>query len=62
MKITEKQKNIILNNLSLVDIDDIKELVIKGIDNISREKASEIVGDILETIEELKEIPFDDIY
>ena len=63
MKITDKQKKIILDNLDTLENWQLEEIIEKiGIDNLDREYASELIKDILDTLEEVKGVSYQDIY
>ena len=63
MKITDKQKKVILDNLDTLENWQLEEIIEKiGIDNLDREYASELIKDILETLEEVKGVSYQDIY
>ena len=63
MKITDKQKKVILDNLDTLENWQLEEIIEKiGIDNLDREYASELIKDILNTLEELKGVSYQDIY
>ena len=63
MKITDKQKKVILDNLDTLENWQLEEIIEKiGIDNLDREYASELIKDILDTLEELKGVSYQDIY
>ena len=62
MKITDKQKNFILNNLNALDCWQLEEIIEKiGIDNLDRKYASELIKDIIEALEEIKGMSYEDI-
>ena len=62
MKITEKQKKFILNNIEILEKWQLEEIIEKiGVDNLDREYASELIKDIIEVIEEIKGISYEDI-
>ena len=62
MKITEKQKKFILNNIEILEKWQLEEIIEKiGIDDLDREYASELIKDIIEVIEEIKGISYEDI-
>lgn len=63
MKITDKQKKVILDNLDTLENWQLEEIIEKiGIDKLDREYASELIKDILDTLEELKGVSYQDIY
>lgn len=63
MKITDKQKKVILDNLDTLENWQLEEIIEKiGIDNLDREYASELIKDILDTLEEVKGVSYQDIY
>ena len=63
MKITDKQKKVILDNLDALENWQLEEIIEKiGIDKLDREYASELIKDILDTLEELKGVSYQDIY
>ena len=63
MKVTDKQKKVILDNLDTLENWQLEEIIEKiGIDNLDREYASELIKDILDTLEELKGISYQDIH
>lgn len=51
--LTEKQKNFILYNLDVLDDITMQEIIEKLIDNMSKEYASEIVGQIIEYLNDI---------
>lgn len=62
MKVTDKQKKIILDNLEVLEKWQLEEIIEKlGIDNLDRKYASELVKDIFETLEEIKGVSYEDI-
>ena len=62
MKITEKQKKFILDNLEVLEQWQLEEIIGKiGIDSLDKEYASELIKDIIETLEEIKGISYEDI-
>ena len=62
MKITEKQKKFILNNIEILGKWQLEEIIEKiGIDDLDREYASELIKDIIEVIEEIKGLSYEDI-
>ena len=62
MKVTEKQKKVILNNLDVLSNWQLEEIIEKiGIDDLEREYASELIKDIIETLEEIKGVSYEDI-
>lgn len=62
MKITDKQKKFILNNLNILENWQLEEIIEKiGIDSLDREYASELIKDIIETLEEIKGMSYEDI-
>ena len=63
MKITDKQKKVILDNLDTLENWQLEEIIEKiGIDNLDKEYASELIKDILDTLEEVKGVSYQDIY
>lgn len=63
MKITDKQKKVILDNLDILENWQLEEIIEKiGIDNLDKEYASELIKDILDTLEEVKGVSYQDIY
>ena len=71
MKITEKQKKFILNNIEILEKWQLEEIIEKiGIDDLDREYASELIKDIIEkglplerfSPEERFEIDYDNIH
>lgn len=62
MKITEKQKKVILNNLDVLENWQLEEIIEKiGIDSLDKEYASELIKDIIEALNEIKGISYEDI-
>lgn len=62
MKITDKQKNFILNNLSALEKWQLEEIIEKiGIDNLDKEYASDLIKDIIEVLNEIKGMSYEDI-
>ena len=63
MKITDKQKSFILNNLSALEKWQLEEIIEKiGIDNLDKEYASDLIKDIIEVLNEIKGMSYEDIY
>ena len=63
MKITDKQKEIILNNLEALEKWQLEEIIEQiGIDNLDKEYASELISDIFETLNEIKGMSYEDIF
>ena len=63
MKITDKQKKVILNNLDVLENWQLEEIIEKiGIDNLDRKYASELIKDILEVLKEIQGMSYEDIY
>ena len=63
MKITEKQKKFILDNLEVLEQWQLEEIIEKiGIDSLDKEYASELIKDIIEVLNELKGISYEDIF
>ena len=63
MKITDKQKKVILNNLEALEKWQLEEIIGKiGIDNLDRKYASELIKDILEVLKEIQGMSYEDIY
>lgn len=61
--ITEKQKNFILKNLDVLENWQLEEIIEKiGIDKLDKEYASDLIKDIIETLEEIKGMSYEDIY
>ena len=62
MKIKEKKKKFILNNIEILGKWQLEEIIEKiGIDDLDREYASELIKDIIEVIEEIKGLSYEDI-
>ena len=62
MKITEKQKKFILDSLEVLEKWQLEEKNKKiGIDNLDKEYASELIKGIIETLEEIKGMSYEDI-
>jgi len=62
MKITEKQKNFILNNIETLEDWELVEIIKKiGIDNLDREYASELIKGIIEVLNEIAGLSYEDI-
>ena len=63
MKITDKQKKVILNNLEALEKWQLEEIIGKiGIDNLDRKYANELIKDILEVLKEIQGMSYEDIY
>ena len=63
MKITEKQKKFILDNLDTLENWQLEEIIEKvGIDSLDKEYASELIKDITEVLNELKGISYEDTF
>lgn len=63
MKITNKQKRFILDNLEVLEQWQLEEIIKKtGIDNLDKEYASELIKDIIEVLNELKGTSYEDIF
>lgn len=63
MKITEKQKKFILDNLDTLEDWQLEEIIEKiGIDSLDKEYASELIKDIIEVLNELKGTSYEDIF
>lgn len=63
MKITEKQKKFILNNLDILENWQLEEIIEKiGIDSLDKEYASELIKGIIEVLNELKGMSYEDIF
>ena len=61
--ITEKQKNFILKNLDALENWQLEEIIEKiGIDKLDKEYASDLIKNIIETLEEIKGMSYEDIY
>lgn len=62
MKITDKQKKVILNNLDVLENWQLEEIIEKiGIDDLDREYASELIKGIFEVLEEIQGMSWEDI-
>ena len=62
MEITEKQKKFILENLDILENWQLEEIIEKvGIDSLDKEYASELIKDIIEVLNELKGMSYEDI-
>ena len=62
MKITDKQKKVILNNLEVLEKWQLEEIIEKtGLDNLDRKYASELIKDILEVLKEIQGTSYEDI-
>lgn len=57
MKLTDKQKKFILENIDILDIYTLQEIVEELIDNMSKEYATNLISNM---IEDLKELDFGD--
>ena len=63
MKITDKQKKVILNNLDLLENWQLEEIIeMIGIDDLDKKYASELIKDIFEVEKELAGTSYEDIY
>lgn len=63
MEITDKQKNFILKNLDVLENWQLEEIIEKiGIDKLDKEYASDLIRNIIETLEEIKGMSYEDIY
>ena len=63
IKITDKQKQFILNNIEALEKWQLEEIIEKiGIDNLDKEYASNLIKDIIEVLEEIKGMSYEDIY
>ena len=61
-KITDKQKNVILNNLDLLENWQLEEIIeMIGIDDLDKKYASELIKDIFEVEKELAGTSYEDI-
>lgn len=62
MKITDKQKKVILNNLDLLEKWQLEEIIeMIGIDDLDKKYASELIKDIFEVEKELAGTSYEDI-
>ena len=62
MKITDKQKKVILNNLDLLENWQLEEIIeMIGIDDLDKKYASELIKDIFEVEIELAGTSYEDI-
>lgn len=62
MKITDKQKKVILNNLDLLENWQLEEIIeMIGIDDLDKKYASELIKDIFEVEKELAGTSYEDI-
>ena len=62
MKITEKQKKFILNNLDILENWQLEEIIEKiGIDSLDKEYASELIKDIINVLDEIQGMSYEDI-
>jgi hypothetical protein len=62
MKITDKQKNFILKNLDVLENWQLEEIIEKiGIDKLDKKYASELIKSIIETLEEIQGMSYEDI-
>lgn len=62
MNITEKQKQFILNNIEALEKWQLEEIIEKiGIDNLDKEYASGLIKDIIEVLNEIKGMSYEDI-
>ena len=62
MKITDKQKKFILNNLDVLENWQLEEIIEKiGLESLDKEYASELIKDIVETLNEIKGTSYEDI-
>ena len=55
MKLTNKQKEFILNNIDILDNYTLQEIIEELIDNMSKEYATKLIGNM---IEDLKEVDY----
>ena len=53
MKLTDKQKEFILDNIDILDEYDLHEIIEKLIDNMSKEYASQLISKIIEALKEV---------
>ena len=53
MKLTDKQKNFILDNIELLDEYDLHEIIEKLIDNMSKEHANQLISKMIEALKEV---------
>jgi uncharacterized protein (UPF0335 family) len=60
--ITEKQKKFILDNIEALEKWQLEEIIEKiGINNLDKEYASELIKDIIEVLNEIKGMSYEDI-
>ena len=57
MKLTDKQKNFILDNIDILDNYELQEIVEKLIDNMSKEYATELISNMIENLKEVDYSP-----
>lgn len=63
MKITEKQRNFILKNLDILESYQLEEIIEKiGIDNLDKEYASELINNIIEVLDGIEYMSYEDLY
>jgi hypothetical protein len=61
--ITEKQKKFILNNLDMLENWQLEEIIEKiGIDTLDKEYASELIKGIINVLDEIQGMSWEDIY
>ena len=53
MKLTDKQKQFILNNIDVLDIFELQEIVEKLIDNMSKEYATELISSMIDYLKNI---------
>ena len=62
MKLTDKQKKFILENIDILDIYTLQEIVEELIDNMSKEYAKNLINNIIEDLKELDFGDYENIY
>ena len=53
MKLTNKQKEFILNNIDILDNYTLQEIIEELIDNMSKEYATKLIGNMIEDLKEV---------
>ena len=62
MKLTDKQKKFILENIDILDIYTLQEIVEELIDNMSKEYATNLISNMIEDLKELDFGDYENIY
>lgn len=60
--ITEKQKNFILDNIDILDVWELQQIVEHLIDSMKKEYATELIGNMIENMNDASWCEYENIY